>query len=169
MNNVTSLDYANYNLTTDNDGVLGRHTQEYPRISLNYRSKRDYAAAPWGTKSTPKRFDCWQETLLSSVPHSCDAQTTLGGRTFKRGVWYYSGIKMCDHHDLSGFENPWATFETACDRETRPQLFINALNRLRSLDFSPELQDESSLAMCQGCELKRKATKEKSIITEEVS
>mmetsp|Transcript_27639 Transcript_27639/g.36901 ORF Transcript_27639/g.36901 Transcript_27639/m.36901 type:complete len:141 (+) Transcript_27639:1590-2012(+) len=77
MNNATSIDYANYDFTRDNDGVLSRHTMEYPRLSINYRSKADHAHAPWGTKSTPVKFDCWQETLLS-VPHSCEDQTTLG-------------------------------------------------------------------------------------------
>lgn len=112
------------------------------------------------------RFDCWQETPLS-LQHSCEGQTTLSGQAFERGVWYYSGIEMIDHHDISGFENPWAAFETMCGRETRPQLCINILNRLRMLDFSE--QDSNSQiaegealfeAVCPQC--KYKHSKEKS-------
>ena len=64
-----------------------------------------------------------------------EQETTLAGHAFERGVWYYSGLELIDHHDLSGLENPFASLETALGRETRPQLFINILNRLRSLDF----------------------------------
>lgn len=96
--------------------------------------------------------------MLNSLPHSCEGQTTLGGRTFEKGVWYYSGIEMIDHHDLSGFENPWAAMETAFGRETRPQLFINILNRLRTLDYS---QDSSATRaanqVCNRCKNNRKA------------
>jgi len=53
MNNVTALDYANESVTKDNDGVLCRHSMEYPRISHKYISKADQADAPWGVKSTP--------------------------------------------------------------------------------------------------------------------
>ena len=59
MNNVTALEYSNYDMTQDNDGVLSRHTTEYPRLSYKYRTKSDIEAAPWGTKSTPVKFDCW--------------------------------------------------------------------------------------------------------------
>lgn len=81
------------------------------------------------------------------LQHSCANETTLGGHTFERGIWYYSGIQLIDHHDLSGFENPWAAVETICDRETRPQFFINMLNRLRSLDFtkSTEMDKDGNL------------------------
>lgn len=96
--------------------------------------------------------------MLNSLPHSCEGQTTLGGRTFEKGVWYYSGIEMIDHHDLSGFENPWAAMETAFGRETRPQLFINILNRLRTLDYS---QDSSATRaahqVCNRCKNNQKA------------
>lgn len=41
MNNAASLDYSNYDQTIDNDGVLSRWTQEYPRLSKDYLSKAD--------------------------------------------------------------------------------------------------------------------------------
>ena len=51
--------------------------------------------------------------------------------------------------------------ETAFGRETRPQLFINMLNRLRTLDFTPERQGDAAElgAVCTRCELKQKAMK----------
>ena len=93
--------------------------------------------------------------MLNSVPHSCENETTLGGRTFKRGIWYYSGLELIDHHDLSGLENPYRQLETVVGRETRPQFFINLLNRLRTLDYSPE-SDSSAQAssVCRSCRRK---------------
>ena len=65
---------------------------------------------------------------------------------------------MIDHHDLSGLENPWAAVETMCGRETRPQLFINTLNRLRMLDFTEESKEpnDSMLveSICTSCKHK---------------
>ena len=43
MNNVMSLDYANYDYVHDHDGVLPRFTTEFPRLSANYLSKADAA------------------------------------------------------------------------------------------------------------------------------
>jgi len=54
---------------------------------------------------------------------------------FKKGVWYYSGRPLTDHHDLSGSENPNRILQTALGTEYRPQLYINLFNRIRSLSF----------------------------------
>ena len=148
MNNVVSIDYANYDQTRDNDGVLSRWTTEFPRLSHHYVSKAHANKAPWGTKSRPVRFDCWQETTLA-VQHSCERETTLGGQTFEPGIWYYSGIEMIDHHDLSGLVNQWRQVETMLGRETRPQFYINTLNRLRMLDFTEQSSDEPTAAGIQ--------------------
>ncbi len=77
---------------------------------------------------------------------------------------------MIDHHDLSGFENPWAAIETICNRETRPQLLINTLNRLRTLDFSQnDGEDEGEVvSVCSSCKAKRKTQKEKMMDSEEL-
>lgn len=93
------------------------------------------------------------------MPHSCQDQTTLGSHTFARGVWYYSGLELIDHHDLSGLENPWQTMEIICGRETRPQFLINNLNRLRTLDFSPvrPADEEVAVGCCNSCLTKQKS------------
>lgn len=162
MNNVMAFDYANYDHTSDNDCILSRNTTEFPRLSMNFRSKADMKHAPWGQKSKPVRFNCWQESPLATQ-HSCERETTLGGHTFERGVWYYSGLGLIDHHDLSGLENPFAALETICGRETRPQLFINILNRLRCLDFSESTEQDAdgkfknnSCTMCRERRAKHK-------------
>ena len=41
MNNVMAMDYANYDHTGDNDGILSRFSTEFPRLSMLYRSKAD--------------------------------------------------------------------------------------------------------------------------------
>ena len=60
--------------------------------------------APWGNKSPPQVFDMFQESTLT-VLHSCDKETTLGGNTFEKGIWYYAGIPLSDHQDICGIEN----------------------------------------------------------------
>lgn len=104
MNNITAIDFQNSDQTLDQDGVISRWGQEYPRISTSYRSKADSENAPWGMKSTPVPFDIWQESSLT-VLHSCEQETTLGGNTFEKGVWYYAGLPMTDHQDNCGIEN----------------------------------------------------------------
>ena len=59
MNDVMALDYANYDHTTDNDGIIHRFTTEFPRMSMKYQSKADSEHAPWGLKSKPIQFDSW--------------------------------------------------------------------------------------------------------------
>ena len=73
-------------------------------MSPSYKTKADSLEAPWGTKSHPVPFDLWQETTLTTL-HSCDKETTLGGNTFEKGIWYYSGIPLTDHQDICGIEN----------------------------------------------------------------
>ncbi len=134
MNNLNSIDYQNYDMSTETDGVLARWSQEFPRLSPLYQTKDDADHAPWGTKSTPVRFDAWEEAPLAAS-HSCKGETTLGGQTFEKGVWYYTGIPMTDHHDIAGIENMFRPVETAAGTEWRPQLYINMLNRLRLLEI----------------------------------
>ena len=52
--------------------------------------------------------------------HSCDRESTLSTPTFAnenqersqrqsafdKGIWYYSGLPLTDHHDLAGIVNP---------------------------------------------------------------
>ena len=75
---------------------MARWSMEFPRISPAYKTKVDSEAAPWGNKSNPVQFDHWQESTLTNL-HSCDQETTLGGSTFEKGIWYYTGIPLSDH------------------------------------------------------------------------
>ena len=63
MNNVTALEYSNYDMTQDNDGVLSRHTTEYPTshtsIALRAISKQRLGArSPRLSSSTAGRRLC---------------------------------------------------------------------------------------------------------------
>ena len=104
MNNIEAIDWQVYNSTMDQDGVIERWSQEFPRISTEYRTKADSKKAPWGVKSTPQYFDSWQESTLTVVK-SYEKETTLGENTFETGIWYYTGIPMSDHQDNCGIEN----------------------------------------------------------------
>jgi hypothetical protein len=57
MNNIEAIDYSNYDWSLDQDGVMARWSQEFPRASTAYKTKADIMEAPWGTKSIPQVFD----------------------------------------------------------------------------------------------------------------
>lgn len=92
MNNAMAIDYAN-KIQTGTDGVLSRWTQEFPRTSPHYKTKRDQK--PWG-EHDPIYFD-------HKLAH------TSG---FKPGVWHYCGMPLTDHHDFCGFENAFENVQT---------------------------------------------------------
>lgn len=58
--------------------------------------------------------------------------------TYERGVWYYAGYPLTDHHDMAGLTNFWRDVQTLLGLEYRPTFWINIYNRLRNLDFSEE-------------------------------
>lgn len=63
-------------------------------MATNFQSKSS-ENKPWGHKSEPIYFD-----------HDIDSRLQTD---FDKGVWYYTSMKMCDHHDLAGFPNKfWA-------------------------------------------------------------
>lgn len=77
MNNILSIDYVNKDFTHDTDQILSRWTQEYPRISSEYKSLIS-EDKPWGEKSEPVFFDY---TIDSRLRHSFDT-----------GIWYYTSL-----------------------------------------------------------------------------
>ena len=120
MNNVTSLDYANKDLCHDSDLILPRWSTEYPRIASNYQTK-DSNNKPWGNKSKPVFFDIALDSRIATP--------------FETGVWYYTSMQLCDHHELGGFPNRFWWVMVVLGLEFRPQLYINIFNRLRRLEF----------------------------------
>ena len=141
MNNLTALDFTLADQSSDQDGVLGRWSQEFPRLSSAYQTKADLYSAPWGVKDQPFPFNMWEESTLACM-HSCDKETTLGGSTFEQGVWYFSGLPLTDHQDICGIENNFRVQQTALGTEFRPQMYINALNRLRLLDCETQTAEQ---------------------------
>ena len=136
MNNITSIDYSNHTLTSDFDGCLPRWSGEFPRISSKFRSKADLEHKPWGSKSDPVYIDLWEDSKLLQL-HSCSNETTLSNAgVFEKGIWYYSGMPMTDHHELAGIENPNRVMQTCLGTEFRPQVYINIFNRLLLLEFN---------------------------------
>ena len=75
-------------------------------------------------------------------PYLDENQLTLsGGRNYQKGVWYYTGYPMCDHHDFAGLPSTAKDVQTLLGLQFRPTFFINIYNKLRSLDFSDEIQE----------------------------
>lgn len=58
MNNVEAIDFVQRDVMKDNDGVLPRVFQEFPRVSDKYKTKvcND---KPWGNHGDPIYFDGW--------------------------------------------------------------------------------------------------------------
>lgn len=79
------------------DGVLARYNQEYPKYATSVTDKTKTAKI-WGTKSDPLYFDLWQDARMQS---------------YKKGVWYYSGLPKSTHNDLPGHVNPFEHAEIA--------------------------------------------------------
>lgn len=144
MNNVQAIDYTNHHLTSDLDGVLPRWSCEFPRISSEFKSKADVGSKPWGNKSDPVYVNLFQDSTLTQL-HSCNSEHR---GAFQKGVWYYSGMPLTDHHDLAGFENHNRVMQTWLGTEYRPQMYINIFNRLLLLDFTPSEQNRQPLRCC---------------------
>lgn len=128
MNNVEAIDFTRHTLTADTDGVLQRWSTEFPRISFNYQTKADIEGKPWGSKSDPIYVDLCEDAKLTLL-HSCSRDTTLSSASltsgnkrgaYEKGVWYYSGMPLTDHHELAGFENPNRVLQTWLGTEYRP-------------------------------------------------
>lgn len=137
MNNIDAIDFTNRSVTEDLDGVLPRWSTEFPRLSTKYQTKSNRDSRPWGTKSDPVFFDLWEDSKLMMLQSSHRESTVAcNSRTFSKGVWYYTGMPLTDHHELAGFENPNHMLQTWLETEFRPQFYINLFNRLMMLDFA---------------------------------
>lgn len=124
MNNVTSIDHVSRDLIDDTDYLLSRNTAEFPRISGVYTDKTK--EKPWGQKSEPVYID----------PFLDENQLQMNGDFgFEKGVWYYTGYPMTDHHDMAGLPGNFKHVQTMFGLEYRPTFWINIFNRLRYLDF----------------------------------
>ena len=55
---------------------------------------------------------------------------------FEKGVWYFTGYPMTDHHDMAGLPGNFKAVQTMLGLEYRPTFWINVFNRLRYLNFS---------------------------------
>ena len=125
MNNLMAIDHAARDWLDDTDYLLPRMCAEFPRVSQAYLDKSS-KAKPWGTKQEPVYLD----------PFLDENQLRLSaGPSYERGIWYYTGYPLTDHHDMAGLPGSWRGIQTMLGLEYRPTFWVNIYNRLRYLEF----------------------------------
>ena len=124
MNNVIAIDHATRDWVDDTDYLLGRYQAEFPRLSAKYTDKTK--EKPWGQKAEPVYIEPFlDENQLQFVQ----------GSKYEKGVWYFTGYPLTDHHDMAGLPGNFKGIQTMLGLEYRPTFWINIYNRLRYLDF----------------------------------
>ena len=125
MNNLMAIDHAARDWLDDTDYLLPRMCAEFPRVSQAYLDKSS-KAKPWGAKQEPVYLD----------PFLDENQLSLSaGPSYERGIWYYTGYPLTDHHDMAGLPSSWRGIQTMLGLEYRPTFWVNIYNRLRYLEF----------------------------------
>ena len=126
MNNLVAIDFAMREWTDDHDMVLPRQTEEFPRLAQNYLEKKRINK-PWGDLSEPVYLNPFLDENLVQLSE---------GNNYEKGVWYYTGYPMTDHHDLAGLPSFLRDIQEVSGLEYRPTVWVNIYNRIRLLDFS---------------------------------
>jgi hypothetical protein len=135
MNNSMAIDHANRDWIDDSDLVLPRHTEEFPRISNDYTSK-NCKNKPWGSIKDP--------VYINPFLDENQLQFTEG-QNYEKGVWYYTGYPMTDHHDMAGLPSLLRGISVVLGLEYRPTFWINIYNRVRLLDFSENTTNTNTM------------------------
>ena len=102
----------------DNDTLLARVTQEFPRISHDFNRLSD-SKKPWGDK-TPQPFN-WEDNTFFT--------------RFEKGRWFYSNIENTNHLDLCGWPNIFRHFRVLLGIENRYRFYKQLFDRIYSLEF----------------------------------
>ena len=107
--------------STDNDTLVSRVSQEFPRISHKY-GKLSSETKPWG-KQDPEQFN-WEDSIKLSH--------------FQTGRWFYSAVEQSNHLDLCGWPNlpVLKHLRVLFGVENRYQFSKNLFERLYSLEFN---------------------------------
>ena len=92
-----AIDYAIRDWIDDTDTLVSRGGAEFPRFSKSYRSKNGLESKPWGDKSEPVYMDPFLDENQLNISSGCENYT--------KGIWYYTGYPMMNHHDMAGFPN----------------------------------------------------------------
>lgn len=105
----------------DNDTLVARISQEFPRISYEY-NKITSEKKPWGEKD-PEQFN-WEDNIRLAK--------------FEKGRWFYSAIENSNHLDMCGWPalNIIKHIRLFFGFENRYQFSKNLFERLFALDFS---------------------------------
>ena len=104
----------------DNDTLVPRVTQEFPRISSDYTSQSD-ANKPWGEKQ-PSQFN-WEDSPKL--------------QKFDKGKWFYTHVEQSTHLDLCGWPNLpiLRQLRVLLGIENRHEFSKQLFDRLYSLEF----------------------------------
>ena len=121
MNNVEAIDYANSDWIEDNDVLLSRASQEFPRHTTAYKTFFS-PNKPWGPTGEPILFDVMEHPTLTKD-------------ILKPGIWYYGSIPTTDHLDSCGIPPILSPFRTLTGQEFRYELWRTLFIRLRLLKF----------------------------------
>ena len=140
-NNLMAADFAMRDHLDDTDYLVSRWCQEFPRLAAEHplRCKME-TEKPWGDVHDP----IYIEPYLDENQLSLDSEPN-----YKKGIWYYTGYPLCDHHDFAGVPSVFKDMQTLLGLQYRPTFFINIYNRLRALDFSDGSSHQESQALPQ--------------------
>lgn len=132
-NNLVSVDHAIRDHLGDTDYLVSRWCQEFPRLASDHTKRcKMETTKPWGDLHNP----IYIEPYLDENQLSLDSEPN-----YKKGIWYFTGYPLCDHHDFAGVPSLFKDMQTLFGFQYRPSFFINIYNRLRSLDFSDDIDN----------------------------
>jgi hypothetical protein len=131
MNNITSIDYAFRDWNDDNDNMISRTCQEFPKHSMKYTSKVKLDNIPWGKKSKPIQIDPLVDENIFN----------LNSKPYETGVWYFAEYPQTDHNEFAGMRNYFRYLQTILGMDYRAGFYVNIYNKIRSLDFNNEKVD----------------------------
>jgi len=118
--NWDSLKWDHKRWNEDNDTLIARVTQEFPRISKKFKrlSSED---TPWGSKN-PQQFN-WEDNPKLSK--------------FEKGRWFYTNIENSNHLDYCGWPSVFffKQLRVLFGVENRFHFSKNLIDRLYSLEF----------------------------------
>ena len=105
----------------DNDSLVARVSQEFPKMSHNF-TKLSSEEKPWGKKN-PQQFN-WEDNPRLTK--------------FDKGRWFYSNIENSYHLDLAGWPEVWIMkfLRVVFGVEYRYQFFKQLFERIYSLEFN---------------------------------
>jgi hypothetical protein len=118
--NWDALDWDHKRWQEDNDTLVSRVSQEFPRISHSY-TKLSSEDKPWGVKD-PAQFN-WEDSTKVT--------------RFEKGRWFYTALEHTNHLDIAGWPRLRSLefFRVLLGVENRFEFSKQLFERLYSLEF----------------------------------